>query len=328
MPILRSPEIPLDVRKYQDAILETFPKHAITGMDPERAEHFIRSQGLRLAEYVVIEESDVPTLNHIIGKSGLLRGDFQDRGLYAPELQLAIYMKHPSTRGGQNPNKYVGSSPLHREATLVHELAHGSGNFREYIYVSKTEIYTPRSGFVLTVAQHTQFHGDFLEEGFADMMRARYTSQYISKDQTASLAEKMYLEQPGLEDTLPAPISGNRVTPLPVKYFFVKEPENQPAIPGYFPHAAYAIELLIRKNPELNDAIIRARGTVAGLRRVAQILDRIQPGLYWAIQRTPRTEDDFVKIKSRVIREIMGGYSQIIQGGQQLIDYWNQILGN
>lgn len=178
------------------------------------------------------------------------------------------------------------------------------------------------------MAHHTQFHGDFLEEGFADMMRARYVSQYISKDQVVSLAEKMYLEQPGLEDTLPAPISGNRVTPLPVKYFFVKEPENQPAIPGHFPHAAYAIELLIRKKPELNDAIVRARGTVAGLRRTAQILNRIQPELYWAIQGTPSTEDDFVKIKSRVIREIMGGYSQIIQGEQRLIDYWNQVLGN
>lgn len=326
MPILRSPEMPRGVKKYQDAILETFPRRKVTGMDLERAEHFITSQGLEVAQYVVIEESDVPMLNYIVGGSGLLRGHFQDRAIWAPELQLAIYMKPPATPGSQKPNKYVAGSPLHREATLVHELAHGSGNFGEYIDVPNDGIYTPRSGFLLTGIPYT--HGKFLEEGFADMMRARYVSQYIRKAQLISLAEKMYLEQPGPEDTLAVPISDNRVTPLPVKYFYVAGLENQPTIPGHLPHAAYALELLIRKKPELGDAIVRARRTVAGLRKVAQILNEIQPGLYWTIQRTPDSEDDFVKVKSKVIREIMGGYSQIIQGEPQLINYWKQILGN
>lgn len=327
--ISRFKEMPLFAIGVRNGLLEEFPKHRISGMDPERAEHFIRTQGLSPADYIVIEESDLPKFDAIVGDTNLARGGFEGgiRGIYMAEMQLAVYKKFPQTPRSSNKYLYVQSSPLAHEGILVHELAHASSGYNDYVSPVWYGVYTPRTGFsFLQYPKPLPIKGAFLEEGFAEMMRASYVTKYISTDQLAFFADRMGLDRIKPDYTAPEVISDNRVTPLPFKYMFFAEPQLLPAAPGTSPHAGYALELLCAKDPTLKGALVYGRWAVSGLRQIARLLNAIQPGLYMELKKADYDEEQFITLKSHIIRNIMGGYRNVIQGEGWISEYWEEIL--
>ncbi len=58
-------------------------------------------------------------------------------------------------------------------------------------------------------------------------------------------------------------------------------------------HAAMALEMLLKQDPELLPAMLKARYDVDGLRTMAQRLNAIQPGLYQTLRDDFNSEDVF-----------------------------------
>jgi hypothetical protein len=134
-------------------------------------------------------------------------------------------------------------------------------------------------------------YGSFLEEGFADMLRAEYIDRFTKNEkkekfrtQLANLNIPISLKKSGLSlgDTADIPFRQKDTLKLPIKYLYL-DTEGEPIV-NTSSLAAVCIEKLCDKEPELLKILIDGRKNAAGLRTVAKIFDRIKPGLYKTMQ--------------------------------------------
>ena len=166
------------------------------------------------------------------------------------------------------------------------------------------------------------------KKGWAEMHRANYFARYASRNEEKEKSENaLKLGIFNMEDTIPIIVSDNKVLPLPAKYFYVT-PKGKPSttISAY---AGYALELLCKKEPSIEQLLVKARSSVEGLRKLIQAIEKISPGLYKILQTGDYTEENFSEKLATVIQSnVVGGIENAIitQTPGPLKDKWDYFL--
>lgn len=171
---------------------------------------------------------------------------------------------------------------------MAHEKAHSTTEYDDIIYTDDNQINynTARAGQLLMKAGE----GTFLEEGFAEYMAARFIRNEL-KCPNGIWGNERYKDL------------GDGLT-LPSIYVWPgsTQPEDADSPRSYVhlsnshgAYGAYGIDLIAQKYPEIHTALINARKSVEGLRQVAQIIERVRPGLYSEIRKLRKFPEDFKK---------------------------------
>jgi hypothetical protein len=265
-------------RQYWDSERERIIKEVPSnteGIDVERIDRFFKKLGLEPKQYVLLDEEGISKLKDHFQDNPAVKRYLEGGadGIYLQELDLVLAKRIDLLYQRE------GRDSVAMESFLVHEEAHSTGSHQELPYVERTvedQAYAmiPRMGQVV-INMKVEAEGNFLEEGFAETIRLHYLAEETERG--TGLADLPYdyatfqLENP------------DRQIAIATKYADSKE-EGQPN----FAVAAFAgqgTELLIRRDPALFDAMIKARTSVEGLREVAQRINNISPGLYSDLRR-------------------------------------------
>jgi len=309
-------EIPSAFSLVREQLIREFPREKVIGLDTKRAERFIEEKGLPVKPYVIFDSNDYDKVEKIVGNTNLLRNAFQNgvNGIYSPEMDLIL------VRRDEKLEKMNGG--IYTEGLLVHELAHASSMYQGYITSNKQRFYTPRVGFCLP--QNNTPWGWLLEEGWADMHGAEYFSKFATEEQKRRIEDIMKFGPLNWEDTIPIVTPKGNILPLPVKYIYINE-KGGPTIKSSA-YAGYTIELLCRIDPTLYSILKQARSSVEGLRKLAIQIDRISPSLYFLLQTSDYSENDFSTRLQEVISRVYGDVRNLIKGSDTLKTKWNNLL--
>lgn len=227
-------------------------EHNEDKIDKQRVTDFLRSYGLEVRPFIVVDAENWYKVNHFLGDD--LR-TIDTNGFYDAISDLAVV---PYLEADEKYNK--GAT----EANLVHELAHA--NHRDSFYIGTPKVddkysVMPRHG--LSVIGY----GDFFEEGFAETMSIKYIQEALGRKKGFPPEDHVAHES--------AP--DDSVFVIPGKYHRLTEDDSDSPAPAV---AAYGMELLIAKDPAIFDAMLLARHDVAGLREFARRVEALSPGLY------------------------------------------------
>lgn len=207
----------------------------------------------------------------------------------------------------------------------MHELVHANNGYLRYVSPSENTFYIPRVGFCLP--QNQSSWGWFLEEGWADMHRGNYFAENTSEEERKKLIGVLRFGNIGMEDTVPVyNISLHRFLPIPVKYLYLT-PDGKPTFKTSS-YAAYGLELLCRINPEIRNLLIEGRKSVEGLRKLAQTIDKIQPGLYRILQSVDYTEKDFAEKLYTVISSLKDRNQAVSASTDSLRNRWAPLISD
>lgn len=240
------------------------------GIDMQRVKSFIEKLGLRVSTCIAIDADDVASLE-LLAREHNMPVQKDDEGAYIEGADLAFVVRKPILEELNG----VG----YTEATAVHELSHAAG--RPMISQNgdkNSQQKLARVGSVLL--NHNE--GNFYEEAFAQLNAQGYISDVLGLENgfanehdsvTVGFADGTELEMPG-------------------KYL-ISDGENRCRIsaPSL---AAYGIELLVQKDPQIRNALLESRKSVEGLRELARRIDALQPGLYVRLRKLPYSRQDFV----------------------------------
>lgn len=314
----RTFEMPQSFELVRNRLLAEFPKEKIEGIDTNRVENFIHQQGLETKPFIVFDRKDLQKVKKIVGETGLLRSVFSNGecGLYSPEMDMALVARDRDTE--------ESSGAIYTEGLLTHELAHASSMYQGYVTPDQKGFYTPRVGFCLP--QNEIPWGWLLEEGWADMNRANYFAEHASDEEKKKLENVLQFGNIDMEDTVPSshPLNNNEAIPLPIKYLYITA-DGRPTTKSSA-YGGYALELLCKKDPSIKPLLIEARSSVEGLRKVAQAIDKIVPGLYKSLSVGDYTEASFFEKLAYVIENVAGGTRNAIKASDSLRSSWDNIL--
>ncbi|MBU1500072.1 hypothetical protein KKE48_04360 [Patescibacteria group bacterium] len=309
-------EMPPAFESVKDRLFREFPKKRIEGINTERVEDFIRQEGLEIKPYIIFDREDLPRVRDIVGSTGLLRSIFKNGecGLYSPEMDMVLVTRD------RDYEKSSGS--IYTEGLLVHELAHASSVYQGYVTADYKGFYTPRVGFCLP--QNQVAWGWLLEEGWADIHRADYFAQNASEEEKQKLEEALRFGTIGMEDTVPITTPAGETLPLPAKYLYIT-PDGKPTTKSSS-YAGYALELLCKSNPAMQNLLIEGRSSVDGLRKLVQAFEKIMPGLYKKLQTGEYSEASFSEKLSTVVTNVAGGMDSAVRAQGALRSTWNNLL--
>lgn len=310
-----SQEMPLQWRMVKDSLISEFPQTSIEGLNTGRVEDFIRQAGLEVKPYIIFDRNELPRVKKIVGETRLLRSHFDTggEGLYSPEMDLVLIARN------RDAEKMSGA--IYTEGILVHELAHASSGYQEYVIDDKG-VYAPRAGFAL--AQDEGGRGTFLEEGWADMHRGEYVGLHASTNERTMLENALAYGRLHPNDTAPLITRSGETMPLPIKYFYIMP--DRTVVTKTSAYAGYGLELLCKQNPTLRPLLIEGRKSVEGLQNMAKTLDSISPGLYSRLQKGDYERDSFLDKLSFIITDVAGGLEGTIQAEGPLKKKWTKLL--
>ena len=273
---------PTACTEVRNELLMEFPKEKCEGLNLNRVEDYIQSQGLLLGNYILFEESDLAKIGEIIGRIGLDTShlfmidsnEVYCSGVYVPIIDLAFI------RRDNNLEKTNG--PIYTESVVVHELAHASAVVNQYVVKGK-EYGVPSSGFVQPNEINSKNNwGQFLEEGFAELLQAEYYAANISQLEKDRLIDNQVYYAPLGMDILAEDRSARGVTWIPIKYRRL-DAQGRPTFSVSSP-CGYGLELICRQYPALRDLIVQSRKSNKAISQIAQTLNNINPGLYTMLQ--------------------------------------------
>ena len=156
------------------------------------------------------------------------------------------------------------------------------------------------------------------------MHRADYFASHASDEEKGKLENALRFEDLDMEDTVPITTPSGKTLPLPIKYLYIT-PEGKP-ITKSSAYAGYTIELLFRKDPAIKPLMIEARNSVDSLRKFAQAIEKIAPGLYKELQTSDYTEDNFSEKLATVVAKVVGGTEKAITAKSSLRQAWDRFL--
>jgi hypothetical protein len=290
-------ETPKEWRFFRERILDQF-ENKTDGLDIERVNEFIASQGLSSTDILFIDFKDVPRLSKILRPYGLADAFRQStKGVRIPELNLAIVAR--------NPVREQLNGRIYTEGVAVHESTHGShkGSFVKY----GCETYVPRLGFMLQKSHDDRavpYSGTFLEEGFAEIMKGEYLEKHMSEKEKDRLLEVLGLPEKtplSREVTVSFQSKSGEITEtvMPIKYLYI-ESENSVVCSASSP-AASALEIAWKKYPELRSAMMESRGDESKLKEIPKIFEKISPGLYSKLQKIFEADSYHFSLGSNII---------------------------
>jgi hypothetical protein len=290
------PDTPEWLNQVKQNFLEKFESKT-EGLNLEKVENFLKPFGFGHVDPTLFFEEDRDLVRQLLVKGGIRRSfeseDSKEAGVFIPELDLVLVKRDRELEAINGPS--------FTEGLLVHERAHASSKSK-MVQNATGGVHVPRVGHGFP--QRETPYGQFLEEGFADMLRGMYRGQNMSNE-LKELAKVV----PSLDTCTPESLvsitnnaSGYQYD-IPLRYatFTASRTPNLP-VPAT---AGYALELLCEKEPKLMPALLKGRTAVEGLRQVAQVIESIQPGLYPELQRLSYSEDDFA-LGMKKVKEVIG----------------------
>ena len=262
-------EMPPHLRNVREQLLETIQSRT-EGLNMEGIKDFFDKHGLSYEEVIVINDEDILRVNELLAQAELESIDFQDApcgGVRIANLQISFVYRN------EEHEKKFGAGSI--EHDIVHEASHGSTGYREFIerknedtnssYAIPQRVgFSPSNSFERAV---------FFEEAFAELMAGKYQEEiYERKEKWGGFVEV-----------------GNRSwIRLAEKY----GEEGNTRVAGI---AAAAVELILDRDPELFDIMIKARKDVNQLREFIKKINKVSPGLYVALRKMRYTNEDFAE---------------------------------
>lgn len=253
----------------QQRMLNTLA-NSVEGINIGRAERFISSRGLRIAPYRLLNQADTErALDQDLGDLDGLSGS------YKASYDVALVPRRDrleATNGCELT-----------ESILVHELAHGSNEHHDLVYIrdettGEQTILHGRSGHRV-YDSHGEPRGRLIEEAFAERERGKYVEQVLKLPRGFAhrvLSNEFFAEGGAVVDA---------------KYS-VRRTDGQPYVIGES-FVAQAFDLLCQVDPAMDRALRRAHQTVEGLRDLARRLERIQVGLYTHLRDIPYSREHY-----------------------------------
>lgn len=272
-------------------VIDRFPSN-LEGINIERINDFFDGLSLETPPLIVLDREQEAEFEQAVAEAKGFRGDSRQLnevgGWFNGDLDLAVVFRDSSTE--------FLNGPEYTESLIVHELAHGSGlqpDIRVEAPREKEEklaVHHTRVGQSVSRTTSDEKVGGFLEEAFAEQLRAKYVTDVLGKKNGLfRLADRA-------EGTVSYQYRAGRKRikaniPSKYAYFDLAAPSLAGIHPASF--AGAAIDELSAKDPELLPAMIKARGDVHGLREVAQRINAIKPGLYRELRDDFNSADEY-----------------------------------
>lgn len=317
MPYINS-ERPSAIVEVRKKLLKKFPIEEVEGLNLNRVESFMTDLGLEIKPYIIIDREDLRRVKRTMKPYDFLGGILYKRknniGIYNTPLGISIILRDPEDE------ELNGS--IFTEGMIVHELGHSSSQHQDLVQTKPNSFQTSRVGFYFPGKRGSS---GFIEEGFADMIRARYVAKNATRSEVQHLVAAVAargFRQVRIEDTIPLGLEGGPLFPIPLKYFYVGKDALSSTTGSSF--AGYAIELLCKKIPTLEKSMVLGRTSVEGLREIARLINGVSPGLYQRLQKGNYSYSDYYPKLGLVINEAMGGIEHTIIGKNYLLDWWEK----
>jgi|GEM_PF-6010474 len=306
-------EAPVDVSTERPPVFENMRNELLSfrssseGLNMQRVDDFLVQRGLEVKNAVVFRNGDVSGIERILKPMNLPpEFDLHDvYGLYISEIDLVLVRRPPGIDEADR---------VRMESYLAHEKAHASGGHTNFVELRNGRIFAPRSGFALpenAVTGDGDSWGTFLEEGFAEMVAGEYTQTYMSEEEKNKIL-RIFGESSdrSAASTVKNVITyGDEQLSLPVKYIY---PDGYSYNYTYSGPAAFGLELLCKKSPELYQTLVAARTDIQSLRKIPQLINGIKEGLHAKLMRLenaadPAHTDSFYKGLKMIIDEVYCG---------------------
>jgi hypothetical protein len=277
-------------QKMRENLLNNF-ENKIDGLDIERVAEFMWLNNLPIIDFIAYDEEDIPVLNELL--KGLISVKMEDEGMYVSPIDL-IFIKRQRVRCHLNGSVYD-------EATLVHEFGHGASEHAHFARKIPTKrIKQTRDGFriynILNKKGDDVPWGNFLEEGFAELLSGEYREENTSSE----ISQKIKNRQ---DNWIRENDGWQYDTPLKYLSYYSIDEKGVMGISYAIPSiAAVGLEMLFKKNPELRQTLIQARSNVEKLREIPKLINAIKPGLYAEIQKCGYSEEEFSRVQN-IIKE-------------------------
>ncbi|MCU0652785.1 MAG: hypothetical protein MUD10_00810 [Candidatus Pacebacteria bacterium] len=289
---------PEELEAARNEILLDVGENCPEGVNLSRAKDFVESMGLEVNPVVFVDESNTARINEILTKHSIIGMEWVpgESGDYSQQLGL-VFVKINRETGGAN-------ELFRAESLAVHEMFHSTSKYGGTISKAmrgRIEMADRRLGFC-SGAPGKPF-GEFLEEGFAEFMRGRYSKIYADENYKKSVeiatgkkfSENVLKTSAGVGEYL-----------LPVKYAMpTATGEAQWPVASV---AAFAIEQFCEVIPDLESHMVEARKSASGLKKVFKDIESVCPGLYLELQKGAYDENSFVK-KLLLVRERVAEYT-------------------
>jgi hypothetical protein len=290
-------EMPEEWRALREKILENFESKT-DGLDIERVKDFMKERGLPITDFVIFDDEDLSDLQDLFGDKKIpFEWISKYDALYLPGYNLVFVHRR------RELEKINGT--VYTEGQFVHEEGHAAGN-PEYFKI-KNRFARPRSGFGLN-RDGENYWGQFLEEGFADMLRGEYMKKNLPSEHKEKILKELENKKiPVHSGAIHNDVSGveNKTSSkftydVSIKYLHINEKTNldyrTPSV------AATGLEMLCEKQPKLKEVLFEARTDIEKLREIPRLINEIKPGLYLEIQKCLRTYEDFSRVQN-IIKE-------------------------
>jgi hypothetical protein len=290
-------EMPKDRQALREKILNNFESKT-DGLDIERVCEFMFARNLPVTDFIFFEEEDIPRLQQLFGRAAYMRdfipndeGSFSEGiSFYGLDLILILRQRQKEEENG----------PVYTEGILIHELAHGSGEYQLFVNMPDFGNCQPRSGFNLPYNKEREgfSYGTFLEEGFAEMLHGDYMEKNVSPKVKAKIFKK--LKNLGYDTRLESVSLSSPDMDCGIKYINLYDDEVHY---GGTSIAATGLDMLCEKQPKLKEVLFEARSDIEKLREVPKLINKIKPGLYMEIQKHALyTKEDFIRVQN-IIKE-------------------------
>lgn len=179
---------------------------------------------------------------------------------------------------------------------IAHEVAHALGEREEVLITTGYDANEPEkfhfghidnaNPFIKMKAsrgKEVSVQGKLLEEGFAELqgMAMREATGLGPSEEYVQRVEE------GVKRAVEEGYMSPRVSPIRYSIFCVDEIEGLKWISGDNGNAAYAVDLLREKAPDLLDDMLQARREPGHYRKVVESIERIEKGLYRKLRENP-----------------------------------------
>jgi hypothetical protein len=300
-------EMPEEWKEIRRELFALRNESRTEGLDLKRIDDFMREKGLPVKEALIFSDEDLSEILKICESSGLLPDDAFDEcfAYYILELELVLLKRQPE--------KELLNGVIYTESDIIHEKGHASSNYQHYSEFDGG-VYVPRAGFGLPNNDQTGSYsswGMFFEEGFVEMLSGEYKARFSTEKEKQVQFDMFDLPEGFSTDAIEDMVDfADEELPLPIKYSYLEDEESFVTSPSSA--AAFGVELLCRKSPELYETMIAARSDLDSLRKIPVLIEKIKPGLYGKLTHllTPGEEggeEDFAKGLKIIIDEVYGG---------------------
>lgn len=267
--------------------LKAFPSR-FEGLNMDRVKSFLENRDYAVGIVVAFYEDEGSEIKKILGEYSYVADELMGVGtgdslaVYAGLFDMVFVVR-----------KREGEDPRFIEKLIVHELGHASSAYKNrYDVCFPYLLYSAgRTGFASDNMRSLKRRGVFFEEGFVESLAAEYKIENPPEGYNEEMLEQFgvtSIEVPAIDFKL-----GDYSIKLPLRY--VDSSTGRIIVPAL---AAYGVDLLSQKIPELRDTMQRARaGDTNALRTVPRLLNSVYPGLYEILNTLSYRDngEDFVK---------------------------------